>query len=388
MDMQEPRFGSLEDFINSDNPEMFDFKFQFDMKLLCKFLEEKSKDYTDVIMKINNLENIRNNIQRELAYKSQPENDIFDCDGSGEGKQGFLCWLSREIYRTLWNWKDIRNKSEEFKNVKVNRFGKSCFDECAEMGPDTMNSFETTFNQFARIDDNISGEIFKEYKNSGHLTQKYISKKFLFEICTEEKYNKYGVLEKLNIFDEFATLTSSLGNFCLVPAGYNSYRGYTEFKTLGDYWDLSLDNLKYNKDKKNWLKKMTFEKYINTFFLWDYIDENGGVKPLFSSHKKIGEENAILNSKVVLPEENEFEEFLKNVNWAIKRRGIFMVAMLKIAIKYPDVYEDIIKEIAEEKSIYSYEVVFIKLNKSDKVNQNENIKRILSLAEKEIQEVQ
>ena len=31
---------------------------------------------------------------------------LFDCDGSGNGKQGYLCWLSREIYRTLWDWKD------------------------------------------------------------------------------------------------------------------------------------------------------------------------------------------------------------------------------------------------------------------------------------------
>ena len=57
-------------------------------------------------------------------------------------------------------------------------------------------------------------------------------------------------------------------------------------------------------------------------------------------------ENAVINSEVVLPEKNEFEKFLKNVNWAIKRRGIFMIAMLKIATKYdPDIYEDIKGEV-------------------------------------------
>lgn len=90
--------------------------------------------------------------------------------------------------------------------------------------------------------------------------------------------------------EDFAKYVSCIGNFVLVPAGFNGYRGTHRY--LKDYWDLSLDHLAYVK--RSWLQhedKGTtrndgFPEYINTFFLWDYVDENYEVKPLFGSHEK------------------------------------------------------------------------------------------------------
>lgn len=98
-----------------------------------------------------------------------------------------------------------------------------------------------------------------------------------------------------------------------------------------------MDNLKYDKDEKNWLnvlgedKKDPFRRYVNTFFLWDYVTKDFEVTPLVPSHKEKMGEYAQYPYQNPYPEENEFKIFTDNVNARILRRGIFMVAMLRIA---------------------------------------------------------
>ncbi len=85
---------------------------------------------------------------------------------------------------------------------------------------------------------------------------------------------------------------------------------------IQDYWDRSLKYLKalgwgdtFNNEGNN---VNDFNCYINYFYLWDYIgkDEN-----------------------VITLDINDFKNYINTVNHLIKRRGIFMVAMLKVYLK-------------------------------------------------------
>lgn len=261
-------------------------------KKLCMLAEydfKNEKDYDG-----------QSNIEKMLNYKDAKER--FDCDGSGYGNTERICMLARDVYRTLWNWND---RLDNLNQYRVSRYGSSCFDNGASMGPETMNSFLTT------------------YDNRGNV--------------------------KKEIFENFAQMTHCLGNFILTYEGYNKYVGK-------DYWDLKLNNQYKNKS--------TFIEYINTFFLWDYtyIDEDNnsyGIKSLYKSEFKQndGNNDYLINGKlrkrVILPTDEEIITFLDNVNWAIKRRGIFMAAMLIIAEKYPESYLRIQLTVFGKSKVYS-----------------------------------
>lgn len=206
---------------------------------------------------------------------------LFDCD---------RCELVNEIYRLIWS---------------VSK----------QLGPDTINSFARTFGHSA------GGSYQAAYGS-------YIDGN-----------------ENLSVFSEFAKWTSCIGNYVLVPAGYNKYRGGGCMK---DYWDLSLHNLKYNCDGKNWLEDVgfRFEQYVNIFFLWDYVRCEGGeykVKRLFREDAALWEADTSFPYENVFPAKEEVPVFLKNVNQYIKNRGIFMVKMLKISLERHELYKEIME---------------------------------------------
>lgn len=182
-----------------------------------------------------------------------------------------------------------------------------------------MNSFAITFNALASESDFHSS--FAQYEQ------------------IKESSDKFDVLE------EYAKWTSCIGNFVLVPKGYNGYRGLS--KQLCDYWDLSLDSLRCNKDGRDWLD-MSFAQYINTFFLWDYVDAGYCVRPLFPGHRALLDRGRDL----VLPHQyekehmDEFDIFTKNAGIRIHRRGLFMVAMLKIVVNGKSDYHEIVKKLS------------------------------------------
>lgn len=259
-------------------------------------------------------------IYKEIDKK---ENIPFDCD-SWNGSND----LVDEIYDRLW-----RNK--------MNKWG--CSSSRDKFGGDTMNSFATTFNAF-------SGK--ESYEES-------------FDDC-KEKNKSYDVLR------EYAELTGCLGNFVLVPKGFNGYRGLAG--TIRDYWDLSLHELRCDQSGQGWLDQvdMPFNKYINLFFLWDYVSgkKNGGyrVRPLFKSHEAI-----LMREKMVLPRKAEppkeggegasddFSEFTENTNRCILRRGAFMSAMLRISAEDSDSYGEIVEYLATDASLGSMEDVIKQL---------------------------
>lgn len=351
--MQRPKYSSLSEYISSVKSvsELLDLKEQFDEELWRQHFnklykgEESSRRrdksfYKSVLDDMKSIVNNGSALTNFLAYKGLPALCGFDCDGTishDHNKQGYYSWFMREIYRTLWNWQDLYETDEkEFKNMMVKRFAKSCFEDM-EMGPDTMNSFWITFCAYliSFYDDT--------YKWNGNFKNT-----FLFKTGENGEQRKRAIRLKSDIknrvetrinnknIDRFAQLTHTIGNMVLVPAGYNGYRGTKYY--LKDYFDLSLCNLLHNSwDSNNYLVKKDeerqwkFRKYINTFFLWDYVDETYDVKPLCESHKEKMLEKT-LNGTNVLPAENEIDDLCIEINRRIERRSCFMLAMLKIAL--------------------------------------------------------
>ena len=288
-------------------------------------------------------------IYRNIDKKTDKKNDeknvrLFDCD-SWNGSND----LMDEIYDRLW-----RNKMDESLRDKF--------------GGDTMNSFATTFNAFSGKES--YEESFDDYK---------------------EKKESYDVLR------EYAKLTGCLGNFVLVPKGFNGYRGLAG--TIRDYWDLSLHELRCDQSGQGWLDQvdMPFTKYINLFFLWDYVSgkKNGGyrARPLFKSHEAI-----LMREKMVLPRKadvegasDDFSEFTKNANRCILRRGAFMSTMLRISAEDSDSYDKIVDYLATDASLGSMEDVIkqlraLRLNK-DK-NKNKKAKGFLKDLLKELKKIE
>lgn len=314
-------------------PVPYDYQFDFKYLLGNYYITyKKREDYNDMWEKLAKCETLTGeNISAPdpillwYIYKEidKEENRPFDCDSSNETND-----LMDEIYDRLW-----RNK--------MNKWG--CSSSRDKFGGDTMNSFATTFNAF-------SGK------------ESY-----------EKSFDDYkGKKEFYDVLREYAKLTGCLGNFVLVPKGFNGYRGPAS--TIRDYWDLSLHELRCDQSCRGWLDQvdMPFNKYINLFFLWDYVSgkKNGGyrARPLFRRHEAI-----LMREKMVLPRRAEpskeggegasddFSEFTENTNRCILRRGAFMSAMLRISAEDSDSYDKIVKDLATDASLGSMEDVIEQL---------------------------
>lgn len=141
------------------------------------------------------------------------------------------------------------------------------------------------------------------------------------------------------MLSEFARNVGCLGNFTLVPSGFNRFRS-----RLGDYFDLSLKELKL-KDS-NWLgEKVNFSQYVNIFFLWDYTkveNDHNTFKPFFNGHS---EEN-------IFPKGDEIIECVSTMNKNILERGKFMVDMLHIAEENKEKYEKIQENLSKKDTLF------------------------------------
>lgn len=307
-----------------------------------KELEEKT-EHDPILYDPILLWYIYRNIDKKTDKKNDKKNDekndeneknvrLFDCD-SWNGSND----LMDEIYDRLW-----RNKMDKW----------GCSSSRDKFGGDTMNSFATTFNAFSNEE---------SYEKS-------------FRAYKESKENREAVDKVLG---DYAKLTGCLGNFVLVPKGFNGYRGLAG--TIKDYWDLSLHELRCDRSGQGWLDQvdMPFNKYINLFFLWDYVSgkKNGGyrVRPLFKSHEAI-----LMREKMVLPRKadgkgasDDFSEFTKKANRCILRRGAFMSTMLRISAEDSDSYDKIVKDLATDASLGSMEDV-IKQLRALRLNKDKN----------------
>lgn len=354
MKRQTPKYNSLRDYVKSEeiNKESFDIKEQFDEVLWYEHLKKLynreeivcGRDKAFYEGRINELRPLSGDsaLVNFLKYKGLPKFCDFDCDGTVRKnylKQGFYSWFPREIYRTLWNWQDLcRTEDVEFKFYTIKQFGKSCYESKMQMGPDTMNSFWITFSAYLIANysntyrwNNFKNTVFFKDGDNGRQRDRADRIKALIE--ADEDYIHSEMIK------EFAKWTNTVGNLVLVPAGYNGSRGIQP--CIKDYFDLSLENLVCGWDENCYLgedsrtRKQNFIKYINTFFLWDYVDINYEPIPLCESHKKQMEMQRAtrkLEAKGVLPEKEEIDVLCGNINVRIQSRGLFVNAMLRIAL--------------------------------------------------------
>lgn len=308
---------TLEEFLNQTNPEGYDFK---DLMIgYYEYYKEKHKDderYQKVIEHAESTKNAQDDMRKWLLYKTDPYSGVaFDCDNSN-----LTCSLTEEIYHTLWGWEKDKSGTEKFRSAVWFP------DSNAKFGGDTVNTLATTILKYT----------------------KKRSVKLLAELSTDKLSEEAGIWED---WERFAKLTSTIGNFTLVPAGFNWYRN----SKTEDYWDLSLRLLKDAILPADiiWNKKY-FKQYINAFFLWDYM-KGDQPTPLFKSHKPLlnGDEWGH-NYRIMFPQStDDYAEFLKSVNSRIQRRGAFMVAMLRIATKYKDDYKKIMEYLCKPETMIS-----------------------------------
>lgn len=233
--------------------------------------------------------------------------EIDDSDGT--------CRYTRAIYNILW----ARNEEVGYNKFKSSRI----FDEGLLLGGDVMNTVQSTLD--------VAFGTRKE-----ELKKKYNDKKdrnILFSSLSAKG------------FGEICVSTHQLGNLILVPAYFNQIREMNGL--INDYWDRSLAELKYfgcsstdfiKSEINNYRNFETsdFTNYINVMFLWDYVfvddDRKYSVKSIKSD---IWQKNSyILLNKSGKIHKEEIEIFIYNVIRAIKRRGVFMSAMLKIAVDF------------------------------------------------------
>lgn len=226
-------------------------------------------------------------------------NMIVDCDGSS-GINGTE--LIHDICNKLWGWKVE-------KNTKFSRLLGNVF--TVDFGPDTFNSAQNIVN---KVIENIVAN------NSEFLTVKKgrFSNRYSLELYANPTLNQSFKNElHLNIFlEKYLEIYHSIGNFGLVPARFNAWRGLSgqfDGVKIDDYFDLSLSYLKKygwsNAFNVNGSNPTDYYRYINYFFLWDYVDNNGYPIDL---------------------QRNSLQYYCKNITKIIKRRSYFMVALLRL----------------------------------------------------------
>lgn len=321
----------LESFLNLSNPEQFDFvedttgdivayrqiKDTFEKFFLYRVIltgNEKTKGIAPLLWDMHK-ENLRSFISKSenLALKD-PDNHSN---------------LLQEIYKTLWP------------NLKEHGYMKNDGNQIAS---DTMSSVQTTLN-----------EAMKALKNEKNLKAIYrngnvpcSAKSSIALAANEDETHFYEKLKEMypNLLG-FISNYHTIGNYCPVPHGFNSPRGFNNSK-INDYWDLTLlyiylwyesrndDNLYVivkSKESvelcKSWLKSFkTWSHFVEDNYMQDfvyYLNEDGdyGVpKELWKGHLYKG-----VTSLPKTPE--QIEEFFNNTSEWILKRGNRMVEALK-----------------------------------------------------------
>lgn len=304
------------------------------------------------------------NLEKWLAYKfpqvkgGRGEKDVFDCDGSGAGEPDRTCKLIREVYRELWDWEDRYKDNDKY---KILRYARSCIDDNFLMGPETMNSFFTSFIAYMKETD-IGGYEGKYKYLSGNNIQ---NKKYgISEIIDDVEGNLYK--EELYTFSK---AVGRIGNMTLTYKGLNRY-------VCKDYWDLKLnrqilESTTMSESEKN--------RHINLFFQWDYVEVNDGKysKKLFwDGHDK----------KCLPTQKNQFLEYVNKVDRYTQRRGLFMLMLLKIKNMDNDVFMEIREKILMSSDVFDgYEEVFVKIERQiDSEEVDEGMKEIIQKTKEKI----
>lgn len=166
-----------------------------------------------------------------------------------------------------------------------NNDGRFWVDEKIQLVTDTMNSFATTFNVFLRmvipkVDSDYNETLFNKYGLSQGAIEKYGITGIIDNLPTKIR-NIYRDIYYLENIDEWVAKLSdremqvleelktfcityhTIGNFTLVPNGYNSDR----YLKTSDYWDLTLLDLKEMALKGDY-KDVNYKWYIENYAIF------------------------------------------------------------------------------------------------------------------------
>lgn len=304
-----------------------------------------------------------NNSSLEKALDYKVSNNGFDCDGS-LGKN--TCKLIREVYRILWGWRDLNNDGSVKRYAETDLFGDFL------MGPETMNSFWTSFGAFMSNKEIINIDKYIWKNNTLKFKTKMTKQQRLTKIYNEATTDIERNCEHKELIENFSNAVGRIGNMILTFAGFNK-------NIANDYWDIKIDNQYLSN---NLISSLCKRKYVNVLFQWDYVKVNKNeyfYKPFYNNH----------NFKNSFPEKKEdILLYLKKVDALTKRRGFFMVAMLKITRENSNLYKEIQSKVFSTDKVYSgYAQVFGEILKLDNVIKNNEIKELLEKAQEKIDEI-
>lgn len=376
-------YNNAVNFLNDKSQNHVAYNFEREFGLIIENAFERYFTYKAATMKFSKKE------EKEKCRKLYPDAVIF-CDSMKKEHPGIFepdgadgkCELVKDIYGTLWDW----NKDDSYGNYrKINDYGTL-------FGGDTANTIQTVMNFYAKIMMANNQNNYKEDK------EEYSLLKCLQLYCNKDKVKSKLIIneEFIKLFSDYINVYHTIGNFVLVPAYFNPFKGG---KGLMDFFDAGLNWLKENdwdvakqlsryvhrkrlvevikslgempQNLKQMLEKKEltdddvkeirnhiavkkrkiyknlsskhFNKYINTMFLWDYTlsgsaDSNNKymVKSLckgkWSDQESQKEYNGKNECRSNEMTKDEIRNFISNAKYAIERRSFFMVAMLRIAL--------------------------------------------------------
>lgn len=279
--------------------------------------------------------------------------ELPDCDGSGDA-QTPICCLTRSIYRILWSWQDYDGNIERYGMIEQDIFDK--------MGPETMHSAQTAINEIVcSVLSNENGDEYLKHKKGN------VSINYILELYSNPETKQIFIrdLKEIPFLEEFLCAYHTIGNFILVPSYFNPYRA----TIVNDYWDKSLSMLREKRDvwtyqtrgcshEIAWDRK-NFMKYINLFFLWDYIEEEGEIVEIF--------------------EQGQWSSFFRKAIELIYRRGIFICTMLKVNDLNKDYYIEMKNKVFNSDKIYrGYKEVFEKLKTLDCYINDKSVRKLIN----------
>lgn len=326
---------TVEKFLSEEKkPEKYNFEYEFPVKNYDDNLPVFDRYFIYQAYKAPPC------LRKEILEEKKIDSEEYKTQGDPDGWNG-KCRLTLEVYQKLWNWsKESRGGYGEIKG-----FGW--------FGGDTMNSVQTTLNICMR--EIVSAEC------SGYDAEiKEYNSRFSIQLCFclfhEHKDAFTKKLGKVKGLEQYINTYHTLGNFVLVPAGFNRARALR----TQDFWDKSLGLLKnegFDTLRSSRFEEKQFHRYINYFFLWDCVAIKDGkydVRFLFPLEDGKEEKKKRRTQKEKLEEsKKQIEDFLKAACECIERRGIFMAAMLKIATKAPETYKEIQEKVFLTDETYS-----------------------------------
>lgn len=307
-------YGRMKAFISHEKkPYMYSLDFECDCSVY-KTLHpiERYFSYKSTGVKADKNKKDLSHAERFCLHSQEVYGNIPDCDGS-DGMNPLIL----EIYKRLWNWE---KEYYAFGNISMPDFK-------GEFGGDTINSMQTVFESVMKYALSEPDSAFGQYQKKS-----YSFLKCLQIYCTSPQ--KFILeMEQMSDFINFVNLYHTVGNMVLVPRYFNRGR----YAKTYDFWDSSLVWLKndgFSYKGQQIFDKHDFIKYINYFYLWDYVEFVNGtykVKPLFDSHKNI--ENGSVNNALLwtnISDKQDLKQFLKNACENIERRGLFMTVLMRL----------------------------------------------------------